>query len=386
MRLRTILVFCIALGGLNLSACKKTEETLNKAGCEIVAAKVKQANEVLNFTGNINPIRVYAVAAPAKGIIEEMFFVYGQRVKAGSQLATIYASDLEKEYRDSLSQFLKSENDLMQKKNKYESAKELYHAGVISDDEFKQNEGDFESQMLSFYNERFKLLRLSNTFQLKKIKFEKLKVSELDSVRKYLTNFSGMVPVTSKHSGVALLPEKTEENEKQINLGSEVDKGKEILIIGDTTGIKINIKVSETDLHRLKPGLPATVSGPGFKEAMKGQVEKVGFQAVENSSGVSIFPATIVVPKLTAEQQAEVRVGMSALVSVTIAGPKKLMVPIDAVKLKNNKTAVSKFMGSDQFKDVFVTTGVTHQENVEILEGLKEGDKVCVKVDDDQAE
>jgi len=140
--------------------------------------------------------------------------------------------------------------------------------------------------------------------------------------------------------------------------------------------------VSEIDINRVKPGQKAIVTSaalPGM--TFKGLVKSVGSQArlANGGGGLATFPVTVIVPKLTPKQRKFIRVGMSAKIEISIANPKKIMVPIAAVKQKDGKITVTIVDASGQHKTVPVRTGRTTPMGMVVIEsGIKSGEKIFV--------
>jgi HlyD family secretion protein len=200
-------------------------------------------------------------------------------------------------------------------------------------------------------------------------------------------------------------------------IGIQNAQGSTLMTIADMSVITAEVKVDETDIVNVRLGQPAEVTIDAIpKKVFHGNVSEIGDNAIVRSSGVSTSQQTTaseeakdfkVVVTLT-DAPTDLRPGLSTTAKITTATRgNALSVPIQALTLRtkeqieaqNNppgsvhaappaaKEVASKNKKDDEVQGVFVirskkamfvpvTTGITGTSDIEVLDGLKEGDEV----------
>jgi RND family efflux transporter MFP subunit len=181
-----------------------------------------------------------------------------------------------------------------------------------------------------------------------------------------------------------LAAQRAEKNAKLVAPFAGIVTGVTISGAGDTAGVTDGItvvdpkslyfemEVDESDIGKVWVGQETKVKLDAYEEeTFVGKVKQIGFVAGLSSTGATIFKIKVdlgeeVVPKL--------RIGMNGDAEVileTKSGVLKL--PIEAV-IDGKVTLPGK-----EVKQVEVKTGIESENEVEIVSGLNEGDKVVIK-------
>jgi HlyD family secretion protein len=197
-------------------------------------------------------------------------------------------------------------------------------------------------------------------------------------------------------------------------MGIQNSPGSTLMTISDMSVVTVEVMVDETDIVNVKMNQPAeiTIDALGPKETYKGHVTEIGQNAILRSSGVSTSQSN------TGNQEAKdfkvvvtldnppsnLRPGLSSTAKITTASKNAtLSVPVQALtvrkksdleqkKKKGSITTASaagpaKATDDPEITGVFVVrnhkaefvpvkTGITGSTNIEITEGVKEGDEV----------
>jgi HlyD family secretion protein len=204
---------------------------------------------------------------------------------------------------------------------------------------------------------------------------------------------------------------------ESVVIGIQNALGSTLMTIADMSVITAEVKVDETDIVNVHLGQPAEVTIDAIPgKTFHGKVSEIGDNAIVRSSGVSTSQQATaseeakdfkVVVTLTDPPQ-DLRPGLSTTAKITTATRSNaLSVPIQALTLRtkeqveqqNNppgsvhaaapaaKEVASKPKKDDEMQGVFVirnkkamflpvTTGITGTTDIEVLDGLKEGDEV----------
>lgn len=153
------------------------------------------------------------------------------------------------------------------------------------------------------------------------------------------------------------------------------DEGTKIITMSPDAQMEAVFSVDESDILSLKTGQPAEITIESVGETVySGTVTEIDKTAV-SASGVTAYSATV-----TFDKAEGMLSGMTAEVTVNITGSEHvLIVPADAV----HQTRTSYFVYTSYNEETGeyggmqeVTVGISNDDYIEILSGLKEGDKV----------
>lgn len=146
-------------------------------------------------------------------------------------------------------------------------------------------------------------------------------------------------------------------------------------IIAIAKGLEILAKVPEVDIGQIKPGQSVEVVADAFPDQVfKGRVQLVAPEAVVEQN-VTSFQVRVALET----GQKELRSGMN--VDLIFLGEKKsnaLVVPTVAIVTQDGKTGVMIPDANNQPKFQPVTIGPTIQTQTQVLEGLKQGERVFI--------
>ena len=136
----------------------------------------------------------------------------------------------------------------------------------------------------------------------------------------------------------------------------------------------LSVSVDELDINSVEQGQTAQVTFDAIEDkTFEGTVTKVGNTA-SASGGVAKYTVEITIPK-----DEKMKAGMNASATITIEEKENIVtIPVNALQERGEEVFVyteqddeGNLSGEQQ-----VTTGLSDGENVEITEGLSEGDVV----------
>ncbi|CAN5412762.1 hypothetical protein BH09ACT1_BH09ACT1_09170 [soil metagenome] len=134
----------------------------------------------------------------------------------------------------------------------------------------------------------------------------------------------------------------------------------------------ISVMVSEYDVPKLQAGQAVEVTMGASEEPFAGVIQSIA-SSPSNATGVEQYQVIVTSTEIPASS----RIGMSATVAIAIASKKDVLnVPVSAVSTVGGKTVVTVI--DDRGKQVVTTVkvGLLGNGSVEIISGLKKGDKV----------
>jgi HlyD family secretion protein len=172
-----------------------------------------------------------------------------------------------------------------------------------------------------------------------------------------------------------------------IQVGAMASAGQTAVTLSDLAMLEVEINLDETDVTKVTLGQDAVVTLDAFPESeLTGQVTYVASVA-QTQSGVVLYPVVVQL----APTDLSVRAGMTADVEiVTLSQENVLIAPLRAIHSDTGSNYVLRQVEDEQngedssglpaggFEQVSVSLGEMNDMDVEITEGLEEGDVVSV--------
>ncbi len=354
--------------------------SLKKPTAKTYVVHKETIHKMLFFTGTVQPLEEHTVTSPMDAIVETMHYHYGQLVKKGQVIFTLNSMELQKQYNDTLTDYLKAKDGFSIAQTKFNGTEDLWQAGLLAKNNYLSEKSNLNNTRVSLMQSTRKLSEMlekmgDRTYQ----DISRLSFAEFEKVRSVLAGKHNLIQLKSPGDGVLLYPPKAiEDKGARITVGSATKPGQVLALIGNLRGICVEIDIPEVDIDKIKPGMPATIRGVAFqKHELKGKLLLINAQASIGSGGsLPSFTAIVEVPALTPEQQALVKVGMSASIELMADSTDKLLVPIEAVKQAHGKSVVNVLAPNGQISERQVMTGAARANKVVIDSGLNVGDVV----------
>ncbi|GAA5135822.1 efflux RND transporter periplasmic adaptor subunit [Thalassotalea piscium] len=156
-----------------------------------------------------------------------------------------------------------------------------------------------------------------------------------------------------------------------IREGFFVQPGSTLLSIGDLSEVWVEAEVFERQAGRVKTGMPVTMSLdylPG--QSWQGKVDYIYPTLDANTR-------TVKVRVRFENDDGEFKPNMFAQITIhPLVEEYALLIPKEALIRTGSQNRVVLALGEGSFKSIAVKTGRSDRDNVEIIEGLSEGDKV----------
>lgn len=152
----------------------------------------------------------------------------------------------------------------------------------------------------------------------------------------------------------------------------------DFVVMADTSKLSVIAQVPEADLPKVEKGQEAEFECDAFQgRTFKGKVASIDPLPVTDSSGIVTYTVYIDVEDKDLEK---VKSGMSCTVSFIMKQKKNVVViPNSSVKRVNGAQVVEMKDGNGGVLTRNIKTGLTDGKNVEVMEGLKEGEKIIIK-------
>lgn len=360
-----------------------SERNSSSAGKEESITVVKKPlTSTLFYAGVVQPLKTVVIISPVDGVIQEMLFHYGDRVKAGDKLFTLASEKFQTDYKSALMQYIKAKNDFNTNHSQLMQSEFLHKNELISEDEYKTKKSGFYNAQLALIQARETLNAMLKQLTVHGFNIDDLNIENINKITEALhaQGDSQKLNVKASVSGILLLPAKAdgESDTKKLGKGDQVKQGDVLAVIGDTQGLTIRVNVNEFNINQLKVGQKVKVTGAAFPDfILQGSIVGIDHQALTNSSGMPTFPVEVNVPLLTEEQQSIIHMGMSAKVEIDMESEPKIVLPISAVFEKNGAAFVKvKDQKTQKMHEVLVKTGQTTLDSIVVEGNLNEGDQI----------
>lgn len=152
--------------------------------------------------------------------------------------------------------------------------------------------------------------------------------------------------------------------------GATATQGTELFTLQNTDKVDVNINISKYDYEKVKEGQSADITVAG--KTYEGEVTSVSHIATQNEKGASLISADIRIKN----PDEDIFLGVDAKVTIHAEEANDVVVlPSEVVNIgKEGSFCYVLENGIITRKDI--TTGISSDEYVEVLDGIKEGDEV----------
>ncbi|MGQ3890761.1 efflux RND transporter periplasmic adaptor subunit [Legionella sp. CNM-4043-24] len=374
-----IRMIILALLVTQLSACGETPKS-GRPGAHTYVSRKEAVDKTLYFTGTIQPLHASSVSVPMDAVVESMDIHYGQPLKKGDVIAVLRSTELQRQYNETLTDYLKAKDSFAVARAKFTGTKNLWDAGLLSKNNYLSEKSSLDTARVTLMQSTRKLSEMLEKMDDSDARdLSQLSLAEFDKVRQALSGKHDRIFLKAPADGVLLYPPKSGEDKgERLSVGSSVKAGQVFALVGDLTGVSIEIDVPEIDIDKIRAGLKASVTGVAMRhEVLQGELVAINAQAsAGNGSALPSFSAVVEIRHLTKSQQAWVKVGMSAAVALMVADDQHLFIPIAAVRQQSGDSMVTVREPDGKLVDRRISTGAAQADKVIVETGLREGDVV----------
>jgi HlyD family secretion protein len=333
----------------------KAKNSANGRDNDIKMVKVQKGDiiEKALAIGQIEPDKEIAIKSKISGIVRRVYVEVGDKVQTGQPLLEIKPDPTPLEYAEAKRNVELATVSLEKASNEYNRMKKLLKDSLVSQKEYDLAENDYKQSKLrlNLAQERLALIEKGRT---------KIADRQIDTV------------IKSPVEGTVL--------ERRVNEGDPVvpltsyQAGTELLILADMKGLIFKGTVDEIDVGKLEEGMMAELKiGAIPDQRIVGELSKISPKAKRQEN------ATLFDVEITITQKGEkiIRAGYSANADLVInKSVNTLFIPERLVEFKDNQTFVEVKDGKGEIIKKEVKIGLSDGINIEITEGLGEGDEV----------
>lgn len=360
-------------------------------------------SELVSASGKVQPEFEVKLSSEVSGEIIELNVREGQVVKKGDVLCRVRPDLLQSGYDQAeamvsqqkanfaaAQQVLKQQQaNLVNTEAIYTRSLELFNKRVISASEMDKARADYESALANLESQR------------QQIEASGFAVSQSQAQLQEASNSLSRTTIYAPADGVISLLS-VELGERVV--GTAQMAGTEIMRIANMTTMEVNVEVNENDIIRVKSGNDATIEVDAFSgRKFKGKVTEISSSSTSASSEsttttaeqVTNFNVKVRIEASSYEDlidddnrnSSPFKPGLSATVQIHTKADSGLVVPIQAVTVRENKNKADSLDDAAMKEYVFVlngevvdmaevTTGIQDDNHIIVKSGVKAGDKV----------
>ncbi len=372
--------------------------------------QVVEASEfrsTISVRGTLVPGRVVKLVSPFETHISEVYVKHGQRVDEGDSLVDLDSGKLMVEYRRAQVEYIQARDKLVEIEN-WENSGDmararralrrtkialdeaelnlkrtvfLFEEGIVSASEHEVAQQRHQERQLDFQEAERELGAVQEKADEDAKRVARLEVENAQGRLREEQEKLDRVALKAPISGVIVA--EGDSAGKPLARGRPAPQGELLLSIADFEHISVISSVNEVDVGKLEPGQRAMITGPGFPDLeIEGAVAQVSARGLggPRQRGTPQFEITIDLDRLDAVAREQLRVGMSAYVTIVIhSNPDALLVPLTAVEQSGGKTWLRVIdRNTDAVERRAVTLGFTTLDSVEVAAGLAAGEEILV--------
>ena len=305
---------------------------------------------VVTATGELDAVKRVNVSPRRQGLLEKLFVDEGDAVRAGQPLALMDAGDLMDRQQELVANLRSAQAELARSASELARNEPLYRQGAISLNELNRYRTDFEVKRMGVAAARQRVEQRS-------VEGDELIVR---------APFDGVISQRYADPGSFVTPTTTASSTAGATSSSIVELAQ---------GLEVLAKVPESDLGRLRVGLPASVRFDAFPDRrFAARIRQIAPRAVKTNN-VTSFEVKLAL----LDPSPDLRIGMNADVDFQTGRLQAdTLVPTVAVVTEKGRPGVL-LVGKDR-QPTFqpVELGVSSGRDTQVLSGVKAGTPVFI--------
>ncbi|MBA2612909.1 MAG: efflux RND transporter periplasmic adaptor subunit [Bacteroidetes bacterium] len=304
-------------------------------------------------TGSVTPRREVNMKSQVSGIIEKLYIIAGQQIKQGDVIAKI-------KIIPNMLNLANAENRISSAQINYDNSKLEYDRNKILFDQNVISKADFQVYELRIKSNQTELEAAQNQLQI--IKEGVSKTSGATSNTFVKATITGMVlDVPVKEGG-------------QVIESNTFNEGTTICSVANMGEMIFEGKLDESEVGKVQANMDIVLTiGAIDKESFKAKLEYIAPKGVTENGAIQF----LIRASINKDNSAFLRAGYSANADIILAKKENVMaIPESVLQFEKEKAFVEVETGNQKFEKRFIKTGLSDGINIEVLEGVKKGDKI----------
>jgi HlyD family secretion protein len=377
---------------LLLTGCSKKKEDVKQDAFRVEVSQVSlgDIDEVSTYTGRIKALKEVKVVSKIPGRIAYINADVGDFVEKGTQLVTLETDELQaqmgqaqaavaaaranlnanqggalpQQLEQTRAALRQAEANFQNAKADYERIKALYQEEAISKQSFDAMELKY-SVAKTQYDTAKEQLKLTEQRIPSNIEALKAQVGQAEAaVRLIQANLENSV-ITAPVSGII--------TSKMAEPGEMASAGYPLAVVMNIDQVEAVINVSDDDVGRVQMGQEIDVKVQALCE--EGELKGIVSNISPASDQTRLFQVKIKIDN----RDHKLKPGMFAEVNLKLGTKQNVIaIPKDAVIIKKHRNAVY-VVEENKAVEKLIEIGVSHEDKVEVKDGLSEGEILVVK-------
>ncbi len=315
-----------------------------------VVARSDSLPGVVTASGELDAVERVNVSPRRQGQVVQVYVEEGDLVRRGQPLARMDAGDLADRLGELRAEILAAEARLTRSRNEWQRRRQLYANGAISADEYS-------AALASYQVDQATLVAARERLQQRGVELGDLVVR---------APFDGVISQRFADAGAFVTPTTTASATAGATSSSLVELAR---------GLEVVAKVPESDLGRLRPGMPATVRVDAFPDRrFAALLRQIAPRAVKVNNVTSFEVKLALV-----EPPPELRIGMTADIDFQAGRlAPETVVPTVAIVTEEGKPGVLLVDKDRQPRFQPVELGASSGRDTQVLTGIEPGTRVFI--------
>lgn len=304
-------------------------------------------------TGSVTPRREVSMKSQVSGIVEKLFVVAGQQINQGDVIARIKIIPNMLNLANAESRVNSAQINLDNARQEYERNKVLFNQGIVSKSEFQP----FELRLKTTEEE---LAASQNQLQI--IKEGVSKSTGAASNTQVRSTISGMVLDVPIKEGSQVIESNT------------FNEGTTLCSVANMGEMIFEGKLDESEVGKVSEGMDIVLTiGAIDKASFKARLEYIAPKGVTENGAIQF----LIRASISKDNSAFLRAGYSANADIILERKAHVLAITEtALQFENEQPFVEIETGPGKFEKRVIKTGLSDGINIEILGGLKKGEKI----------
>ena len=343
-------VVALVVAGVGAAQWRRGSEQSAALARYTVLAQRGSLPGVISATGELDAIERVNVSPKRQGVLAQLLVDEGDQVRQGQPVALMDKGDLQDRRQELEANLRSATANLQRSRSEWQRRQQLYRSGAISAD-------DYNRALAAYRVDQAALAAARERLEQRHVERDDLVVR---------APFAGLISQRYADRGAFVTPTTTASS----SLGATSSS-----IVEVARGLEVVAKVPESDVGRLRVGLPASVQVDAFPDRrFAARIRQIAPRAIKTNN-VNSFAV-----KLTfVDPVPQLRIGMTAEVDFQIGQvPPQTLVPTVAVVTEEGRPGVLLVGQGNQPRFQPVELGMSSGRSTQILNGLAPGTRVFI--------
>ncbi len=342
MNLSKLFAFLIATGLLLQSCGSHTEKKEENKGVPVTTSELKTSivPKTYQYSGTVASVKKSTLSTRIMGQVDKIYAHEGDKVKKGELLLAIRSNDILAKRSQVEANILETSAALQNAETDYNRIKSLF-----------ENKSATQKE-LDDITTHYKMMKA----KLEAVNKAKAEVEEMMTYANIRAPYSGIV------------------TNRFVDAGDMANPGMPLMAIEAPDVFEVITGIPESEIHLVSKNDTVMVNFKSCDEDIKGVISKVSTSS--RLSGAQFDTRVLLMP--TAGQLSKIKSGMFAQVKHFKGSDKKMIVSKDLIINRGQLTGIWTVGESQTALLRWVRLGKNHSNQVEVLSGLSEGDKLII--------